>query len=103
GFTTHDLRDSRASTSRLVSCPWSRPRGPPGVSPRSWRFSGWHVPIAEIAEATDEGPILRQDVYYLEPLPRWSAGRLLLVGDAAHATAPGIGQAQRKRSRTQSC
>src|SRR5262249_48167107 len=52
----------------------------------------WHAPIADVVEATDAGAILRQDVYYLEPLPRWSAGRLVLVGDAAHATTPGIGQ-----------
>jgi len=56
------------------------------------RFSGWHGPIAEVAEATDEHAILRNDVYYLEPLARWSAGRLVLVGDAAHATTPGVGQ-----------
>ena len=56
------------------------------------RFSGWHEPIAEVAEATDEGAILRNDVYYLEPLPRWYAGRVVLVGDAAHATTPGVGQ-----------
>jgi 2-polyprenyl-6-methoxyphenol hydroxylase-like FAD-dependent oxidoreductase len=56
------------------------------------RFSGWHEPIAAIAKSTDEGLILRNDVYYLEPLPRWSEGRVVLVGDAAHATTPGVGQ-----------
>jgi 2-polyprenyl-6-methoxyphenol hydroxylase-like FAD-dependent oxidoreductase len=56
------------------------------------RFSGWHEPIAAIVESADEGAILRNDVYYLEPLPRWSAGRVVLVGDAAHATTPGVGQ-----------
>jgi 2-polyprenyl-6-methoxyphenol hydroxylase-like FAD-dependent oxidoreductase len=56
------------------------------------RFSGWHDPIAEVAEATDEDAILRNDVYYLDPLRRWHAGRLVLVGDAAHATTPGVGQ-----------
>jgi 2-polyprenyl-6-methoxyphenol hydroxylase-like FAD-dependent oxidoreductase len=56
------------------------------------RFSGWHEPIAAVAEATDEEAILRNDVYYLEPLPRWSGGRVVLVGDAAHATTPGVGQ-----------
>jgi 2-polyprenyl-6-methoxyphenol hydroxylase-like FAD-dependent oxidoreductase len=56
------------------------------------RFSGWHEPIAAIAEAADEDGILRNDVYYLEPLSRWSEGRVVLVGDAAHATTPGVGQ-----------
>jgi 2-polyprenyl-6-methoxyphenol hydroxylase-like FAD-dependent oxidoreductase len=56
------------------------------------RFSGWHEPIAAIAESADEGEVLRNDVYYLEPLPRWSKGRVVLVGDAAHATTPGVGQ-----------
>jgi 2-polyprenyl-6-methoxyphenol hydroxylase-like FAD-dependent oxidoreductase len=56
------------------------------------RFSGWHEPIAAVAEATDDSAILRNDVYYLESLPRWSKGRVVLVGDAAHATTPGVGQ-----------
>jgi 2-polyprenyl-6-methoxyphenol hydroxylase-like FAD-dependent oxidoreductase len=56
------------------------------------RFSGWHEPIAAVARSTDEGAILRNDVYYLEPLSRWSEGRVVLIGDAAHATTPGVGQ-----------
>jgi 2-polyprenyl-6-methoxyphenol hydroxylase-like FAD-dependent oxidoreductase len=56
------------------------------------RFSGWHEPIAAVIEASDETAILRNDVYDLEPLPRWREGRVVLVGDAAHATTPGVGQ-----------
>lgn len=56
------------------------------------RFSGWHEPIAAVVEAGDDGAILRNDVYYLDPLPRWSEGRVVLLGDAAHATTPGVGQ-----------
>jgi 2-polyprenyl-6-methoxyphenol hydroxylase-like FAD-dependent oxidoreductase len=56
------------------------------------RFSGWHEPIAAIVDAADDGGILRNDVYYLEPLPRWRERRVVLVGDAAHATTPGVGQ-----------
>jgi 2-polyprenyl-6-methoxyphenol hydroxylase-like FAD-dependent oxidoreductase len=56
------------------------------------RFSAWHDPIRELLETADETQILRNDVYYLEPLAAWSRGRIVLVGDAAHATTPGIGQ-----------
>jgi 2-polyprenyl-6-methoxyphenol hydroxylase-like FAD-dependent oxidoreductase len=56
------------------------------------RFSGWHEPIAAVVEAADEAAILRNDVYYLDQLARWSDGRVVLVGDAAHATTPGVGQ-----------
>jgi 2-polyprenyl-6-methoxyphenol hydroxylase-like FAD-dependent oxidoreductase len=56
------------------------------------RFSGWHDPIAAVAGATPDADILRHDIYYLRPLERWSRGRVVLLGDAAHATTPGIGQ-----------
>jgi 2-polyprenyl-6-methoxyphenol hydroxylase-like FAD-dependent oxidoreductase len=45
-----------------------------------------------VLEATAAGAILRNDVYFLDPLPRWRQGRIVLLGDAAHATTPGIGQ-----------
>jgi 2-polyprenyl-6-methoxyphenol hydroxylase-like FAD-dependent oxidoreductase len=56
------------------------------------RFSGWHEPIAAVVDSSGEDAILRNDVYYLDPLPRWSDGRLVLIGDAAHASTPGVGQ-----------
>jgi FAD-dependent urate hydroxylase len=56
------------------------------------RFAHWHDPIRAVLETTREDAILRNDVYYLDPLPTWSAGGVGLLGDAAHATTPGIGQ-----------
>jgi 2-polyprenyl-6-methoxyphenol hydroxylase-like FAD-dependent oxidoreductase len=56
------------------------------------RFGGWHKPIGEIIEATDEPAILRNDIYDLEPLTRWSDGRVTLLGDAAHPSTPNLGQ-----------
>ena len=56
------------------------------------RFASWHAPIAAVIDAAPADAILRNDVYYLQPLPRWSRDRVVLLGDAAHATTPGIGQ-----------
>jgi 2-polyprenyl-6-methoxyphenol hydroxylase-like FAD-dependent oxidoreductase len=55
-------------------------------------FQGWHEPIQALIEATDEAAILRNDVYDRVPVDRWGAGRVTLLGDAAHPTTPTLGQ-----------
>src|SRR5262249_53383280 len=55
-------------------------------------FAGWHEPITALLEATDDSAVLRNDVYDLDPLPRWGRGRVTLLGDAAHPCAPTLGQ-----------
>jgi 2-polyprenyl-6-methoxyphenol hydroxylase-like FAD-dependent oxidoreductase len=55
-------------------------------------FASWHAPIGSVLEATPDDAILRNDVYYLDLLLRWSRERIVLLGDAAHASTPGIGQ-----------
>ncbi len=56
------------------------------------RFEGWHQPIAEVIGATEEGAILRNDIYDRPPLKRWSSRCVTLLGDAAHPTTPNLGQ-----------
>ncbi len=56
------------------------------------RFGAWHDPIPAIIATTDEGAILRNDIYDRPPLKRWSMGRITLLGDAAHPMAPNLGQ-----------
>lgn len=57
------------------------------------RFGGWHQPIPAVLRAADPARIIRNDLFYLrEPLPAMHAGRVALVGDAAHPMTPNLGQ-----------
>jgi 2-polyprenyl-6-methoxyphenol hydroxylase-like FAD-dependent oxidoreductase len=55
-------------------------------------FHDWHDPIPAVIEATAETDILRNDIYELKHLRQWSQGRATLLGDAAHAMTPNLGQ-----------
>jgi 2-polyprenyl-6-methoxyphenol hydroxylase-like FAD-dependent oxidoreductase len=45
-----------------------------------------------LLQGTRTEDILRTDISDLKPLAQWSSGRIGLIGDAAHATTPNLGQ-----------
>ncbi|MGW5053388.1 FAD-dependent monooxygenase [Actinokineospora sp. NPDC004072] len=55
-------------------------------------FATWPDPIPAILAAADPTAILRHDVHYQPPLPTFTRGPVALVGDAAHAMTPNLGQ-----------
>lgn len=56
-------------------------------------FGSWHRPIVDLLDATQAADVLRHDIYDLEELPpSFVTGRGVLLGDAAHAMTPDLGQ-----------
>ncbi|GAA4110849.1 FAD-dependent monooxygenase [Enteractinococcus coprophilus] len=56
-------------------------------------FTNWHDPIPECIAATEPHDVMRHDVYDLhKPLSTFTRGRTVLIGDAAHAMLPNLGQ-----------
>jgi salicylate hydroxylase len=49
-------------------------------------FKGWHPTVQALTRSTDR--VHKLALYDRDPLPRWSVGRVTLLGDAAHAMLP---------------
>ncbi|MDR2984708.1 MAG: FAD-dependent oxidoreductase [Nocardiopsaceae bacterium] len=57
------------------------------------RFATWAPWIRDLIAATPPYRLMRHDVYYLrKALPAYVSGRVIFVGDAAHAALPTAGQ-----------
>jgi 2-polyprenyl-6-methoxyphenol hydroxylase-like FAD-dependent oxidoreductase len=80
-----------------VDC-YATATGPPGVRAPDEaeelraRFGSWHAPIPGLLAGLRPGQVLHHDVQELPALPALHRGRVALLGDAAHAMTPELGQ-----------
>jgi 2-polyprenyl-6-methoxyphenol hydroxylase-like FAD-dependent oxidoreductase len=85
------LRDGRVYWFAAANVPPGESDAPDAEVRR--RFGGWHDPIPRLLDATPPGDVLHLDIHDLHlPLPPFTRGRVALLGDAAHAMTPDVGQ-----------
>lgn len=68
---------------------WVRP-SEEGEQLRGFGLDGWHPAVREMLSAVPTSP--RWALFRRPPLRQWSRGRVVLLGDAAHALVPHHGQ-----------
>jgi 2-polyprenyl-6-methoxyphenol hydroxylase-like FAD-dependent oxidoreductase len=55
-------------------------------------FKDFHDPIPSVLAETKDENLLWNDIIDLKPIPKYAFGNVVLIGDAAHATTPNMGQ-----------
>lgn len=98
-FGIAPLRDGRVYFFGAANLPAGANRSHPGttgagseIAELRRRFGAWHDPIPALLNAVEPETLLRHDIYELPPIGTYARGPLALLGDAAHAMTPTLGQ-----------
>lgn len=55
-------------------------------------FNNFPYPVKKLLQAASNNRLIHNDIYDIQPLQQFAFGRIVLLGDAAHATTPNMGQ-----------
>ncbi|RNA63538.1 monooxygenase [Chryseobacterium nematophagum] len=73
----------------LVNQPYNVPIT---LSKLNYLFKDFHPDILDIINSTEESTIITRSIYDFKTLNKWYKHRVCLIGDAAHAMTPNLGQ-----------
>jgi 2-polyprenyl-6-methoxyphenol hydroxylase-like FAD-dependent oxidoreductase len=91
-FAVLPLADDRVYCYATANAP-ANVHGPDERAELTRRFGEWHDPIPSILASVPPEAVLRTDIHELsQPLPAMHAGCVAVLGDAAHAMTPDLGQ-----------
>lgn len=84
--------DGRAEWHAVLGSP-PGVRHPDPLTAMRGRFRDWHDTVTALLDATRPEDVLHHDIHELvTPLPTFAVGRVAVLGDAAHAMTPNLGQ-----------